>query len=124
MFPTGSTEAEGRSLMVRRRLLDAAFALALLLAVVPFGGCARDARVVSLSAGAGGTFAFGARTNTVMTENDDGAAELIRRSWLADALIASGTCRVGYVLDSRRFVQAQGGIFGNGGEIVYTGRCL
>ena len=101
-------------------------ALALILAVVavPLVGCANDVRVVNLTPGAGGNFTFSARTNSVMTENDDGAAERIRRDWLADALTLGGICRAGYVVDSRRFVQPDGGLFANGGDIVYAGRCL
>jgi hypothetical protein len=107
-----------------KNLRNAAFALVVLLAVVPFSGCAGDVQVVSLAQRTGGAFSFSARTNTLMTENDDGAAERIRRDWLAGALLSSGSCRTGYVVDGRRFVQPQGGIFGNGGEIVYTGHCL
>ena len=101
-------------------------ALALILAVVavPLVGCANDVRVVNLTPGAGGNFTFAARTNSVMTENDDGAAERIRRDWLADALTAGGVCRLGYVVDSRRLVQSGSGLFANGGDIVYAGRCL
>jgi hypothetical protein len=102
----------------------AAFALVLVLAALPCAGCAGNVRVASLTPGPGGTFLFSTRTNTVMTENSDGAAERIRGDWLADALRSSGTCRVGYVVDSRRLVQARGGIFGNGGDIVYAGHCL
>ena len=101
-------------------------ALALILAVVavPLVGCANDVRVVNLTPGTGGNFTFSVQTNTVMTENNDGAAERIRRDWLADALTLGGICRAGYVVDSRRFVQPDGGLFANGGDIVYSGRCL
>jgi hypothetical protein len=102
-----------------------ALALVLALATIPLGGCANESvRVVNLVPGAGGTFTFNAQTDTVMTENDDGAAERIRRVWLADALTAGGICRTGYVVDSRRFVQPGGGLFANGGDIIYFGRCL
>jgi len=87
-------------------------------------GCAGEVRSVTLTPGAGGAFTFSARTNTVMTENDDGTAERIRRDWLAQSLAASGTCGTGYVVDSRRLVQPQAGIFANGGDIVYAGHCL
>ena len=101
-----------------------AFALILAVAAVPLVGCANDVRVVNLVPGTGGSFTFSAGTSTVMTENDDGAAERIRRDWLADALTAGGVCRLGYVVDSRRLVQSGGGLFANGGDIVYAGRCL
>ena len=94
------------------------------LAAVALFGCAGDVRSVTLTPGTGGAFTFGARTNTVMTENEDGAAERIRRDWLAESLVASRTCRSGYVVDSRQLVQPQAGIFANGGDIVYAGHCL
>jgi hypothetical protein len=93
-------------------------------AMVALAGCANNARVTSLTPGSGGSFTFKAHTNTVMTENDDGAAEQIRRDWMADALTSSGTCRTGYVITYRRFAQPDTGLFGNGGDIVYDGRCL
>jgi hypothetical protein len=101
-----------------------ALALVLFLGTVPLVACSQSVRVVSLTPGARGSFIFGARTNTVMTENDDGVAEQIRRDWLADALRYTATCRSGYVIDSRQFVQPQTGLFANGGDIVYSGRCL
>jgi hypothetical protein len=112
------------ALQMGRPAASAALALVVILAALPFGGCAGNVRVASLTPRPGGAFLFSARTDTVMTENADGTAEQIRRSWLADALLVSGTCRVGYVVDNRRFVQPQGGIFGNGGNIVYAGHCL
>ena len=51
-------------------------------------------------------------------------AEQIRRDWLAEALTAHGMCAAGYVVETRRLVQPWQGPFGNGGDIVYTGRCL
>ena len=87
-------------------------------------GCAAPPPPVNFAAAPGGQFTFSAATSTVMTENDDGAAEQIRRDWLADALTAHGLCGAGYVVDSRQFAQAHDGLFGNGGDIVYTGRCL
>jgi hypothetical protein len=102
-----------------------ALTLILAVATLPLLGCANDGRVISLTPGtAGGTFTFSAGTNTVMTENDDGAAERIRRDWLADALTVGGICRAGYVVDSRRLVQPEVGPFANGGDIVYAGHCL
>ena len=99
--------------------------------VAPFllvlAGCIIDndrVRVESFTADTPDAFTYSAHTNTVMTENDDGAAEQIRRGWLAEALAANGMCGVGYVIETRRFVQPWEGPFGNGGDIVYTGRCL
>jgi hypothetical protein len=111
-------ETEKRSLGMRTP------ALVLVLAMVPLIGCANHESAVNLSPRAGGGFIFAVRTNTVMTENDDGNAERIRRVWLADALTSSGTCRSGYVVDTRRFVQPEDSLFANGGDIVYAGRCL
>ncbi len=89
--------------------------------------CARfvdPVRVESFVPGPPGTFTYSARTNTVMTENDDGEAEQIRLGWLAEDLKASGSCAKGYAIDSRRLVQEGPGIFANGGDIVYRGHCL
>jgi hypothetical protein len=96
----------------------------LLVALGCLVGCGAPVRVASFAAAPGGQFTYSAATNTVMTENDDGAAERIRRDWLTDTLGAYRVCPAGYVVDTRRFEQAHDGIFGNGGEIVYTGRCL
>jgi hypothetical protein len=101
-----------------------ALAFVLVLAMVPLVGCADNRYAASLSPRAGGGFTFSAPTNTVLTENDDGSAEQIRRDRLAEALSAAGTCRSGYVVDSRRFVQPESGLFANGGDIVYAGHCL
>ena len=99
--------------------------------VVPFllvlAGCIIDSdrvRVDSFTPDTPATFTYSAQTNTVMTANDDGAAEQIRRDWLAETLTANGLCGAGYVIETRRFVQPGEGPFGNGGDIVYTGRCL
>lgn len=82
-------------------------------------------RVESFAAPAPGTFLYSARTDTVMTENDDGAAERLRRDWLAQALQAHAMCANGYVVDTRRFVpRPSTDAFANGGDIVYSGRCL
>jgi hypothetical protein len=59
-----------------------------------------------------------------MTENDDGAAERLRRDWIADAVQAHGMCLAGYVIETRHFVPDARGPFGNGGNILYSGRCL
>jgi hypothetical protein len=87
-------------------------------------GCTDNVRVESFTADSPGTFTWGAQTNTVMTANDDGAAERLRRDWLAEALTAHAMCEAGYVVETRQFVQPSDGPFANGGDIVYTGRCL
>jgi hypothetical protein len=101
---------------------------ALILAcLVLLAGCIIDndrVRVESFTADTPATFTYGAWTNTVMTANDDGAAERIRRDWLAEALDAYAMCSAGYVIETRRFAQPWEGLFGNGGDVVYTGRCL
>jgi hypothetical protein len=112
------------------------------LSLAALGGCIDNdrVRVQSLSVGPNRTFTYSARTNTVMTENDDGAAEQIRRDWLAQALEVEGMCNGGYVVYRRRLqIPPQsvalaappgplnpGGTtyFGNGGDVVYTGSCL
>ena len=101
-------------------------------------------RVQSFATGGNGSFTYSAGTNTVMTPNDDGAAEQIRSVWLAETLEAQGLCRGGYAVYQRRLVvppQATalagtpGSInpavapiapayFGNGGDVVYSGSCL
>jgi hypothetical protein len=101
-----------------------ALALACLVALT---GCIIDndrVRIESFTADTPATFTYSAATNTVMTENDDGEAEKIRRDWLAEALSAHTMCNTGYVVETRRFVQPAEGPFANGGDIVYTGRCL
>ena len=101
--------------------------MAAFLSIALLAGCAPwvdPVRVEHFAPGPNGTFVFGAHTNTAMTENDDGAAERIRRQWLAEALMAHGMCRQGYVIDTRRLVQPAPGPFENGGDIVYKGRCL
>jgi len=101
---------------------------ALVLAcLVVLAGCIIDndrVRVESFTADTPTTFTFDAWTNTVMTANDDGAAEQIRRGWLAEALMAQGMCAAGFVVETRSFEQPWEGPFGNGGDIVYSGRCL
>jgi hypothetical protein len=90
-------------------------------------GCIIDndpVRVENFTADTSATFTYDAWTNTVMAANDDGAAEQIRRDWLAEALTAHGMCGAGYVIETRRLVQPWDGPFGNGGDVVYTGRCL
>ena len=98
-----------------------------LTGIVLLAGCIIDndpVRVESFTAETPATFTYGAQTNTVMTANDDGEAERIRRDWLAEALSANAMCSAGYVIETRRFAQPWEGLFGNGGDVVYTGRCL
>jgi hypothetical protein len=100
---------------------------ALVLAcLVSFAGCIENngVRVETFTTDTPGMFTYGAQTNTVMTANDDGAAERIRHDWLAEALAAHAICDAGYVIQTRRFTQSSEGLFGNGGDVVYTGRCL
>jgi hypothetical protein len=92
------------------------------------------ARVTSFTRGPAGSFVYSAHTNTVMSANADGAAEAIRRDWLAQALDAHGLCRAGYAVYRRTLVvprqrPAFGGTadelaFGNSGDVVYDGGCL
>ena len=101
---------------------------ALVLAcLVSLAGCIIDndpVRVESFAADTPATFTYGVQTNTVMTANDDGEAERIRRNWLAETLDANAMCGAGYVIETRRFAQPWDGLFGNGGDVVYSGRCL
>jgi hypothetical protein len=106
------------------------------LSVAALCGCTDSdrVRIQSFTPGPAGSFVYSARTNTVMTENDDGGAELIRRDWLSQTLEAQGLCRGGYVVYQRELVippqrsavigPPQNLTFGNGGDVVYTGRCL
>ena len=94
---------------------------------VLLGGCIIDndhVRVVSFEADPTGTFVFTAQTNTVMTENDDGEAEQIRRDWLADELNARGMCAAGYFVEIRRLVEPPDAPSSNAHDVVYSGRCL
>jgi hypothetical protein len=94
------------------------------MALVSLAGCVGSARHEAFTATGPASFLYGARTNTVMTENDDGAAERLRRRWIADAVQSHGMCGEGYVVDVRSFVPNVDGRFGNGGEILYKGRCM
>jgi hypothetical protein len=87
-------------------------------------GCVGSARVEGFGATGPTSFQYSAHTNTVMTENDDGTAERLRRDWIADALKVHAMCPDGYVVDTRHFAPGAEGPFGNGGEILYAGRCL
>jgi hypothetical protein len=90
----------------------------------PCAGLVDLVRVENFAVNENGSFTWGAQTNTAMTENDDGGAERLRRQWLAETLEAHAMCEKGYVVDTRRFVTQPVGPFANGGDIVYSGRCL
>jgi hypothetical protein len=92
--------------------------------LVLLGGCNDQLRVVRFEADPAGTFVFTAQTNTVMTENDDGEAEQIRRDWLADELNARGRCGAGYFVEIRRLVEPPDAPSSNAYDVVYAGRCL
>lgn len=95
-----------------------------LLCLLSLVGCVGSARVEGFAASGPAAFLYSAHTNTVMTPNDDGSAERLRRDWIADALKAHAMCGQGYVIDTRRYVPDNPGPFSNGGEILYAGRCL
>ncbi|MGE5272025.1 MAG: hypothetical protein ACM3JG_20400 [Thiohalocapsa sp.] len=97
--------------------------LALLL-LVSLCGCVGTAREEGFAARSPTAFLYSAHTNAVMTENDDGVAERLRREWIADAVQSHGMCAFGYVVQTRQFVPDADGPFGNGGNILYGGRCL
>ncbi|HXC29312.1 MAG TPA: hypothetical protein VNV38_15245 [Stellaceae bacterium] len=98
------------------------------LGALSLAGCVGTDRNEGFTATSPTSFLYSARTSTVMTENDDGEAERIRQGWLVAALKAHAMCDNGFVVDTRRFVPepgtASGPQFGNGGEIVYSGRCI
>ena len=113
----------------------------LALPMIALSGCNDPVRVQSFVPGPSSTFTYSVRTNTVMTPNEDGAAEEIRRAWLAETLGAAGMCNGGYVIYRRDLVippqrPALGPMppnpsnpdpdlaFGNSGDVVYTGSCL
>jgi hypothetical protein len=81
-------------------------------------------RVENFVSDPAGTFIFAAQTNTVMTANDDGEAEQIRRDWLAEELAAHRLCNAGYVIDTRQIVEPPDAPASNAHDIVYSGRCL
>ena len=117
-----------------RAPVSACLASAALLAALT--GCIDHdpVRVETFTPGPRGSFVYAAHTNTVMTPNSDGAAEDIRRDWLAQALDAHNLCRTGYAVYRRTLVvppqrPAFGGAadelaFGNSGDVVYEGGCL
>src|SRR3954447_4317878 len=88
---------------------------------VSLAGCAGGGRREGFTAVGPRAFLYEARTNTVMTPNDDGDAERIRRSWIADAVMVNALCMQGYEIERRSYVPDPGG---NAGAIRYTGRCL
>jgi hypothetical protein len=98
-----------------------------LLCLLPLAACVGSDRHEGFTATGPNSFLYSARTSTVMTENDDGEAERIRRGWLAEALKSHAMCTAGYVVDIRRFVPSPatdaGPQFANGGDIIYSGRC-
>jgi hypothetical protein len=90
-------------------------------------GCIIDndrVRVDRFTSDAAGTFVFAAQTNTVMTANDDGEAEQLRRDWLAEELAAHAMCGAGYVIETRQLVEPPDMPFSNAHDVVYSGRCL
>ncbi len=95
-----------------------------LLCLFALAGCVGSARNEGFGATGPQSFLYSAHTNAVMTENDDGAAERLRREWIADALVAHAMCADGYVIETRHFVPEQERPLANGGDILYTGRCL
>src|SRR5215813_12706574 len=86
--------------------------LALLLAcLVVLAGCIIDnhpVRVENFTADTPVTFTYDTWTNTMMTVNDDGAAEQIRRDWLAEVLTAHGMCAAGYAVETGRLLTSSG----------------
>ena len=75
-----------------------------LLCLVLLAGCdIHQAREEGFAVNGPGAFLYSAHTNTVMTANDDGTAERLRRDWIADAVKAHAMCADGYVIDTRRF---------------------
>src|SRR3954462_15872549 len=91
------------------------------LGLMALAGCAEQPRVEGFTAPGPRAFLYEAHTNTVMTPNDDGVAERIRRYWIANAVMVNALCMQGYVVDRRSIVPDPAG---NGGAIRYSGRCL
>ncbi len=96
-----------------------------LLCVLALAGCVGSARKEGFAQTGPNGFIYSAHTNTVMTENDDGVAERIRRDWIADCAegaryVRQRLCRRSRAASSPR----SDGPFGNGGDIVYAGRCV
>jgi hypothetical protein len=119
MMWSSALEADQRSDPMR------IFAIACLVSLV---GCiiiagSDPVRVDRLTADTAETFTYSVQTNTVMTANDDGEAEQIRRGWLAEELAARGMCSAGYVIETRR-LEPTDIPSSNALDVVYTGRCL
>lgn len=99
-----------------------------LLCLIPLAGCIGSDRHEGFAATGPASFLYSAHTSMTMTENDDGEAERIRQGWLVAALKEHAMCADGYVIDTRRLVPgpptAAGPQFSNGGDILYTGRCI
>ena len=95
-----------------------------LLSLLSLAGCLGSVHQEGFAATGPTAFLYSAHTSTVMTENDDGTAERMRRDWIADALRAHSMCPEGYAINTRRFVPDAEGVFANGGDILYAGRCL
>ena len=98
-----------------------------LVSLVCLGGCIINndpVRVESFTPDPTGGFVFTAQTNTVMTPNDDGEAEQIRRDWLAEELDARGMCAAGYFVEIRRLLEPTDAPSSNAHDVVYTGHCL
>lgn len=94
-----------------------------LLCLVSLVGCIDRVRIEGFATNSPDSFVYTARTSTIMTENDDGVAERIRRDWLAYALKAHNMCANGYIVDTRRIVRDPS-LFSNAADIVCSGRCL
>jgi len=92
-----------------------------LLGFIALAGCAEQPRIEGFTATGPHSFLYEARTNTVMTPNDDGVAERLRRYWIADAVMVNALCMQGYVIDTRSYVPDP---LSNSGMIRYSGRCL
>jgi len=95
-----------------------------LLCLLVLIGCRGTTRHEGFAAVGRDVFLYSAHTNAVMTANDDGEAERLRRDWIIDALKFHGMCSDGYVIDTRRFMPDAVGPFGNGGDILYSGHCV
>lgn len=122
---------------------SAVVALIMPLSLAAVAGCIDNdrMRVQRLIPGPDGSFNYSVQTNTVITPNDDGAAEVIRRQWLADNLTEAGLCTGGYAIYRRELVVPpqrpaltptqfrpsdpdSAAFFGNTGYVVYSGACL
>ena len=107
--------------MLREDRAVRAFVIAL---VASLTACNDPLRVVTFIPDPPAGFVFVAETNTVMTPNEDGEAEQIRRGWLADELTDRGMCAAGYVVETRQLVEPPGAPLSNAHDVVYSGRCL